>query len=112
MIHQEEIDCYSRLFLGIIIQAVQDAGMKPTKEEKATQMNRLSDASSAMEYLFGYDKHVFEHHAALLGADAEQIRDSLLNRVQPLVVCNSEVSAERLRMLRIRHRWHQRRSYV
>ena len=53
MIHQEEIDCYSRLFLGIIIQAVQDGGAKPTKDEKATQTNRLSDAKSAMEYLFG-----------------------------------------------------------
>ncbi len=112
MIHQEEIDCYSRLFLAIIIQAVQDAGMKPTKEERLTQMNRLSDASSAIEYLFGSDRHVFAYHAALLGADADQIRDSLLNRVQPLVVCNSEVSAERLRMLRIRHRWHQRRNHV
>ena len=112
MIHQEEIDCYSRLFLGIIIQAVQDGGAKPTKDERLSQTNRLSDAKSAMEYLFGCDKHVFAHHAALLGADAEQIRESLLNRVQPLVVCNSEVSAERLRMLRIRHRWYQRRNHV
>lgn len=112
MIHQEEIDCYSRLFLGIIIQAVQDAGAKPTKEERLAQSNRLPEATSAMEYLFGCDRHVFAHHAALLGADAEQIRESLLNRVQPLTVCNSEVSAERLRMLRIRYRWHQRGNHV
>jgi len=112
VINQEEIDCYSRLFLAIIIQAVQDAGAKPNEQEKRKQLNIVPEAISAMEYLFGYDKHVFAHHAALLGANADQIRESLLNRVQPLTVCNSEVSAEKLRTLRIRHRWHQRGNHV
>lgn len=112
MIHQEEIDRYSRLFLGIIVQAVQDAGAKPTKEERHAQTNWLPEATSAIEYLFGCDRNVFAYHAALLGADAGQIRESLLNRVQPLTVHNAEVSIERLRMLRIRYRWHQRRNHV
>ena len=112
MINQEEIDCYSRLFLAIIIQAVQDAGTKPNEEEKRKQLNIMPEATSAMEYLFGCDRHVFAHHAALLGADAEQIRESLLNRVQSLKMNSVEVSSEKLRTLRIRHRWHQRGNHV
>jgi len=110
--HQEEIDCYSRLFRAIIIQAVQDGGAKPTKEERLAQTNWRSEAVSAMEYLFGCNRHVFARHAALIGADAEQLRESLLNRMQPLTVCNSEVTADTLRMFRIRYRWHQRRNHV
>lgn len=109
---QEDIERYSRLFLAIIIQAVQDAGTKPNEDEQRKKLNIMPEATSAMEYLFGCDRHVFAHHAALIGADSEQIRESLLNRVQPLSMNNAEVSAEKLRTLRIRYRWHQRGIYV
>lgn len=110
MIQQEDVDRYSRLFSSIIIQAVQDAGIKPTKEEQKQGLNLIVDATSAMEYLFGCDRHVFAYHASLIGADAEQIKESLLNRDQPLNMQNTTVTPEKLRILRMRYRWHHNRS--
>lgn len=104
----EEIDRYSRLFVSIIVQAVLDAGTKPTREEQREGANRLSEAASAMEYLFGRNRGVFATHAALIGADAEQIREALLYRDRPLGMQHAIVPAEKLRILRIRHRWHQK----
>lgn len=110
MIHQEEIDRHSRLFISIILQAVQDAGTKPTKEEQKQRLNLSANATSAMEYLFGYDSNVFAYHASLIGADAGHIKESLLNRDRPLNIENKIVTPENLRILRIRYRYHQNRS--
>lgn len=110
MIQQEDVDRYSRLFVAIIVQAVMDAGTKPNEDEKREQINIVPEATSAMEYLFGCDRHVFAHHAALIGADAEQIRESLIHRDQPLTMQHTMVTPDKLRTLRIRYRWHKNRS--
>jgi hypothetical protein len=110
MIQQEDIDCYSKLFVAIIVQAVMDAGTKPNEDEKREELNLMPEATSAMEYLFGCDRHVFAHHASLIGADAEQIRESLLNRDQPVTMQHMMVTPDKLRTLRIRYRWHKNRS--
>jgi len=108
----EEIDRYSRLFSSIIIQAIMDAGIKPNEKEKNDQINRLPEVVSAIEYLFGCDRHVFAHHADLVGADANQIRESLLYRNNPIDMKNAHITLDKLRILRIRYRWHQRRNHV
>jgi len=108
MIQQEDVDRYSKLFVSIIVLAVQDAGIAPTQNEKSRKQNMHPDAVSALEYLFGYDSDVFAKHAALIGADAEHIRRSLLCRDQPLGMQSASVSPEKLRTLRIRYRWMQR----
>lgn len=105
MIQQEDVDRYNKLFVSIIVLAVQDAGIKPTQDEKRLMQNMHPDATSAMEYLFGYDSDVFARHASLIGADAEHIRQSLLHRDQPLDMQSASVSPEKLRTLRIRYRW-------
>lgn len=108
MIQQEDVDRYSKLFVSIIVLSVQDAGTKPTQEESRNRQNRHPDVVSALEYLFGYDSDVFAKHAALIGADAEHIRQSLLHRDQPIEMQSASVSPEKLRTLRIRYRWMQR----
>ena len=112
MIQPEDVDRYSKLFVSIIVLAVQDAGTKPTEDEKKTGSNRIPEAVSAMEYLFGCDRDVFNKHAALIGADADQIREALLYRDQPLDMQGASVSPDKLRVLRIRHRWMQRNPYL
>lgn len=109
MINQEEIERYSRLFNNIIIQAIQDAGLKPTKDEQKLEQNRMAEAVSAMDYLFGRDSNIFAHHANLVGADADQIRESLLCRDHPVNMKNAHITPDKLRILRIRYRWHQKR---
>ncbi|CAB4139911.1 hypothetical protein UFOVP408_30 [uncultured Caudovirales phage] len=112
MIQQEDVERYSRLFMSIIIQAVQDAGIKPNQDEQRSQCNRIAEVVSAMEYLFGCDSDVFAYHASLIGANSDQIRESLLYRNQSIEINDSIVSPEKLRILRIRHRWHQRGNHV
>lgn len=112
MIQPEDVDRYSKLFVSIIVLAVQDAGTKPNEDEKKAGSNRIPEAVSAMEYLFGCDRDVFNKHAALIGADADQIREALLYRDQPLDMQGASVSPDKLRVLRIRHRWMQRNPYL
>jgi len=110
MIQQEDIDRYSRLFNSIIIQAIMDAGIKPSKDEQKLEQNLLAEAVSAMDYLFGRDSNIFAHHADLVGSDADQIRELLLYRDHPVNMKNAHITPEKIRILRIRHRWHKNRS--
>lgn len=110
MSQPEEIEKYSRLFNSIIIQAILDAGMKPSEDEQKLEANLLREATSAMEYLFGCDSDIFEKHANLVGANADHIRNLLLHRDHPVDMKNSQITPEKLRTLRIRYRWHQKRS--
>jgi hypothetical protein len=104
----EQLEKYSNLFNSIIIQAIMDAGMKPSKEEQNKQVNILPEASSAMEYLFGCDSDVFDHHADLIGSDGGQIRELLLYRDLPIEMRNAHITPDKIRVLRARHRWHRR----
>ena len=104
----EQIERCSNLFSSIIIQAIMDAGIRPTKEEQQKQINILPEASSAMEYLFGCDSNVFDHHADLIGSDGGQIRELLLYRDLPIEMMNAHITPDRIRVLRVRHRWHRR----
>lgn len=104
----EQLEKYSNLFNSIIIQAIMDAGMKPSKEEQNKQVNILPEASSAMEYLFGCDSDVFDHHANLIGSDGGQIRELLLYRDLPIEMRNAHITPDKIRVLRARHRWHRR----
>jgi hypothetical protein len=104
----EQIERCSNLFNSIIIQAIMDAGMKPTKEEQKLEQNRLADVVSAMEYLFGRDSNIFDHHADLIGSDGKQIRELLLYRDLPIEMRNAHITPEKIRILRIRHRWHKK----
>lgn len=104
----EHLQPYARLLSAVIVLAVQDAGAKPTKEEQRTESNRLADTVSAFEYLFGVDRDVFETHAHVLGADPDQIREALLSPDRGMILRGASVSPERLRTLRIRHRWFQK----
>lgn len=111
MIQPEDVDRYSKLFVAIILQAVQDAGTRPNEDEKKLECNRIPEVVSAFEYLFGCDRDVFNKHAALIGADADQIREALLHRTQSLEMQGASVSPDKLRVLRIRYRWMKKNPY-
>jgi hypothetical protein len=107
----EEVERYANLFNGIIIQAILDAGIRPNEKEKKDQVNLLPEVISAMDYLFGRDSNIFAHHANLVGANSDQIRESLLYRDHLVNVKNANIMPDKLRILRIRHRWYQNRSF-
>lgn len=104
----DEIDRHGRLFNAVIILALQDAGAAPTKDEKAACRNLQAKVRSAIEYLFGCDREVFEHHAGLIGADPDHIRERLLSGENSAQMRDAALTTEQIRMLRIRHRWYQR----
>jgi hypothetical protein len=108
----EEVEKYANLFNGIIIQAILDAGIRPNEKEKKDQANCLPEVISAMDYLFGKYGKTFELHANLVGANSDQIRESLLYRDHPVNMKNAHITPDKLRILRIRHRWHQRKNHV
>lgn len=107
----EEVEKYANLFNGIIIQAILDAGIRPNEKEKKDQINLLPEVVSALEYLFGNDGKTFELHASLVGADAKNIRELLLCRDHPVSMKNAQITPDKIRTLRIRHHWHQNRSF-
>jgi len=104
----DEIDRYSRLYRAVILLALQDAGAPPTREEKASCRNLRIETCSAIEYLFGCDRAVFDSHASLIGADPDQIRERLLSGEDSGAMRDAVLTPDRVRTLRIRHRWYQR----
>ena len=104
----DEIDRYGRLYRAVILLALQDAGAPPTREEKSACRNLQTKVRSAIEYLFGCDREVFDHHAHLIGADPDQIRERLLSGENSAQMRDAALTPERMRTLRIRHRWYQR----
>lgn len=98
----------ARLLAAIIAQAIRDAAIKPTKDEKKFRRNH-KHAYLSMTFLF--EPHgAFDVYAGLIGVDAESIRSALLSRRR---LSNSShvkhlFNDQDRRIIQMRHAWYMR----
>jgi hypothetical protein len=93
----------ARLFTATIAQAINDACIKPSPEERKKQKNLNLDAKDAIRFLFGIDS-VFPFYASHVGVEAQDIRRALTNR-EGQYKANSGFTEFDHRTLLVRLRW-------
>jgi len=95
----------AQLLSAVIAQAIRDACIKPTEKEQKAKRNIDTEASDAIRFLFGKNS-VFQAYAQLIGADAEQIRNALLNRAEDTIsATKKQFGDQERRILRARVEW-------